>query len=435
MRAVLQLVRDHKAGGPVGMYSVCSAHALVLEAAMREAASRDAGVLIEATANQVNQFGGYTGMTPAAFQAFAAEIAAKVGLPASRLLLGGDHLGPTCWRADGAAIAMKRSTEMVAAYVDAGFRKLHLDCSMPCADDPAALSDEVIAARAADLCAAAELAANAAGGEPPVYVIGTEVPAPGGAAEPLDGLAVTTPAAVDVTLAAHRNAFAARGLEAVWPRVVALVVQPGVEFDNHKVVDYAPAKARALSARIEREASLVYEAHSTDYQTAAALRALVEDHFAILKVGPALTFALRESLWALSDIAHEMGHRPAQSLKQSMIDAMRGDPRHWRTYYTVPQRETFDLQYSLSDRLRYYWNAPGVRAAVASLMRFFAGERMPLALLSQYRPVQYAAIRAGTLDNDAHAVLLHGVEQVLRDYVDACGPSSAGAHPQRPRSN
>ncbi len=435
MRAVLQLVRDHKAGGSVGMHSVCSAHALVLEAAMREAASRDAGVLIEATANQVNQFGGYTGMTPAAFHGFAAGIAAKVGLPASRLLLGGDHLGPTCWRTAGAAIAMERSTEMVAAYVDAGFRKLHLDCSMPCADDPAALSDEVIAARAADLCAAAERAASAAGGEPPLYVIGTEVPAPGGATEPLDALAVTTPAAVDVTLAAHRHAFAARGLEAVWPRVVALVAQPGVEFDNHKVVDYARAKARALSARIEREATLIYEAHSTDYQTAAALRALVEDHFAILKVGPALTFALRESFWALSDIAHEMGHRPAQSLKQSMLDAMRGDPRHWRAYYTVPQQETFELQYSLSDRLRYYWNSPGVRAAVESLLGFFAGERMPLALLSQYRPVQYAAIRAGALDNDARAVLLHGVEQVLRDYVGACGSSSAGADPRPSRSN
>ena len=51
---------------------------------------------------------------------------------------------------------------------------------------------------------------------------------------------------------------------------------------------------------------MVFEAHSTDYQTAGALRALVEDRWAILKVGPALTFALREALFALSAIEEEL---------------------------------------------------------------------------------------------------------------------------------
>ncbi len=38
-----------------GITSVCSAHPLVVEAALRRGAAKDAVVLIEATCNQVNQ--------------------------------------------------------------------------------------------------------------------------------------------------------------------------------------------------------------------------------------------------------------------------------------------------------------------------------------------------------------------------------------------
>src|SRR3984957_8652916 len=271
MKALLELLRAHKAGSGSGICSVCSSHPLVIEAALREAGRDGQYVLIEATSNQVNQFGGYTGMRPAEFKAYVSGIATRAALPMDRVLLGGDHLGPNSWRAEPAAVAMERSKQLVADYVATGFRKIHLDCSMSCADDPPALNDSTIAARAARLCRASERAWRASGGEAPLYVIGTEVPTPGGAAEELDALAVTTPDAVTATIEAHRTAFLQAGLEHAWPRVAALVVQPGVEFDHHKVIDYNPAKARALSQRIELEPGLVYEAHSTDYQTASAL--------------------------------------------------------------------------------------------------------------------------------------------------------------------
>ncbi|MEN5119146.1 class II D-tagatose-bisphosphate aldolase, non-catalytic subunit, partial [Luteimonas sp. TWI662] len=218
------------------------------------------------------------------------------------IALGGDHLGPNPWTALKAEAAMAKAETMVAAYVAAGFRKLHLDCSMACAGDPVPLPEATIVERAVRLCRAAEAAHARAGGEPPVYVIGTEVPVPGGATEAIDGLTVTAPAAALATIEAHRDAFAAAGLQTAWTRVIASVVQPGVEFDHHQVIDYVPAAARALSAAIEQVPGLVFEAHSTDYQTPEALAALVRDHFAILKVGPGLTFALREALWALDAI-------------------------------------------------------------------------------------------------------------------------------------
>jgi D-tagatose-1,6-bisphosphate aldolase subunit GatZ/KbaZ len=422
MKAVLDLVRRHKAGAPVGIYSVCSAHPLVIESALREAKAREELVLIEATSNQVNQFGGYTGMVPAAFRDYVGAIARRVSFPAERLLLGGDHLGPNCWQAEPAALALEHAEKMIAAYVAAGFRKIHLDCSMSCAGDPSPLEDSIVAARAARLCKVAEKTWSQLGGEAPVYIIGTEVPKPGGAAEDLETLAVTTPAAVTATLEAHREAFAAADLESAWVRVVGLVVQPGVEFDHHQVIDYDRPKARQLSERIVREPGLVFEAHSTDYQRPSGLRALVEDHFAILKVGPAVTFALRESLWALADIARELGCPAGEALKAAVLGQMRANPKYWKSYYTDPARETFDLQYSLSDRIRYYWSAPPVGEACATLLEEIAGAGLPLTLLSQYLPRQYAAIREGRLAHDARAILLDGVAQVLQQYAQACRP-------------
>lgn len=422
MSAMLDLVRHHQSGVPVGIYSVCSAHPLVLEAALRLARRTGGMALIEATSNQVNQDGGYTRMRPAGFRERVFAIASAVGLPHDRVVLGGDHLGPNCWQHLPSSTALHKAEVMVGEYVAAGFRKIHLDCSMSCADDPRSLGDEVIAERTAALCEITEAAWRRAGGEPPVYIIGSEVPVPGGAHETLHELAVTTPEAAHATIEAHRRAFARHGIEAAWSRVVGLVVQPGVEFDHHQVIDYVRSKAVALSRSIEPAAGMVFEAHSTDYQTAVALEALVQDHFAILKVGPGLTFALRELIWALSDIALELDLMPEASLKDTMLKEMKRDPRYWSAYYLDPERREFDLQFSLSDRIRYYWNAPVVERACTQLFERLASRGIPLTLISQYLPLQYAAIREGRLKCEPRELVLNGVEQVLRHYDSACRP-------------
>jgi D-tagatose-1,6-bisphosphate aldolase subunit GatZ/KbaZ len=338
------------------------------------------------------------------------------------VLLGGDHLGPNAWQDQPADQAMAKAEVLIDQYVGAGFRKIHLDCSMSCADDPVPLPDALVAGRAARLCAVAERAWRASGGEAPVYVVGTEVPVPGGAHEDLQELSVTTPAAAGATIEAHRAAFAAAGLAEAWPRVVGLVVQPGVEFDHHKVIDYRPEKALALSHFIEDQPHLVYEAHSTDYQTPARLAALVRDHFAILKVGPGLTFALRETLWALADIEDQMsGGRKGSGFKDVVLDVMRREPEYWRKYYSSdPDRARFDQQYSLSDRIRYYWPHPEIRAAQERLLASLERQAPPLTLLSQYLPAQYEAVREGRLRNVPADLLKEGVARVLRQYMRAC---------------
>lgn len=158
MQALLNLIKRHKAGESVGVFSVCSAHPWVLDAAIRHAATAQTTVLIEATSNQVNQFGGYTGLRPADFRDRVWQMAANNGLPRENVWLGGDHQGPNAWQDRPAEAAMILAEQVIAEYVQAGFRKIHLDCSMSCADDPNPLGDDEVARRAARLCAIAEAA-------------------------------------------------------------------------------------------------------------------------------------------------------------------------------------------------------------------------------------------------------------------------------------
>jgi D-tagatose-1,6-bisphosphate aldolase subunit GatZ/KbaZ len=422
VKAIREIMAQHKGGRSVGIYSACSAHSLVIEAALNQARRESSSVLIEATSNQVNQDGGYTGMRPADFSRFVLAIAARLGVPSGQVLLGGDHLGPNCWQDLPAEAAMAKSEQLIADYVAAGFRKIHLDCSMSCADDPTPLTDAVVAARAVRLCLVAEQTWRRTGGEAPMYVVGTEVPVPGGAQETLTELALTEPAAATATIDAHWDAFQSAGLHHVWPRVIGLVVQPGVEFDHHKVIDFQAPRASDLAAVVEAQPYMVYEAHSTDYQTPPNLRALVQRHFAILKVGPGLTFAMREALWALDQIEREwLGTERSSRLRETVHHAMSADPRFWKKYYLSEGRQLgLDQQYSLSDRIRYYWPVPEVESALHRLLANLDACPPPLTLLSQYLPLQYEAIRAGRIGSRSRDWVLYAVEQVLQQYSAAC---------------
>ena len=389
---------------------------------MRQAIDDETHLLLEATCNQVNQAGGYTGMTPGMFRDYVHGIAGELGFDISRLILGGDHLGPNPWQALDAATAMQHAVEMVRLYVEAGFTKIHLDASMRCADDPPILPDEVMAERAAALCKAAEEARARLGLGPVLYVIGTEVPMPGGATHSLDELEVTRCEAAEQTIAVHRTAFLEAGLEAAWERVVGLVVQPGVEFDHDSVVNYDPAKAAHLQGFLQAHPELVMEAHSSDYQVPHAYEELIRDGFSILKVGPALTFALREALYALAAIESELVPEAERSrLMETMEAVMLAHPADWQKYYHgTPGEQRLLRIYSYSDRIRYYWRFPEVEAAVARLVQNLQKTCIPETLLSQYCPRQYDVIRAGKLKSDPKAIVIANVRTVLDVYSRAC---------------
>ncbi len=431
-----EIVRLQKRGIPVGITSICSANKMVLEAVMKRALTLNNDVLIEATANQVNQFGGYTGMKPADFVEFVYEIADKMSFPKNKLILAGDHLGPLTWADLDEEVAMANAEQLVYDFVKAGFTKIHLDTSMKLGSDPVEgmLQTEVIADRGARLAVKckqgyAEFLEENPDAMPPVYVIGSEVPIPGGAQEEEEeALQVTKVADFKETVSVFQDAFEKYELLDLWEDVIAVVVQPGVEFGDDSIDEYDREAAADLMKAIDVYPTLVFEGHSTDYQTPQKLRELVEDGVAILKVGPAVTFALREGLFALARIEDELtvGEEEIRSnLIKVIDDVMLENPKNWQKHYHGTEKELkLARKYSFSDRVRYYIGGDKVQAAIDKMFENLGTHPISYSLLSQYTPVQYHKIRKGTLENNPYDIALDAVINVVDEYNYAVFPDT-----------
>ena len=379
MTSLQEIITANRNGQARGIPSWCTAHADTLRAILRSYRDDVQPILIEATCNQVNQFGGYTGMTPAAFRAFIEHLAVECQVDPRRIILGGDHLGPNPWKALPAREAMENARQLVKAYVEAGFSKIHLDASMACIDDKA-LSETEMARRAAELCAIAEAAGNAHLS----YIIGTEVPVPGGETEVLEGLAITSPASVRQTWAQHQQAFADLGLGSAQSKIIGMVVQPGVDFGNEQVFIFDPRRATDLSASLQPMSGVVFEAHSTDFQPESALAGLVAAHFAILKVGPELTFGYREAIFAMAALEHYLKPATPSAVIDVISRQMDAHPKDWRAYVAEGKSQQLLKLFGLSDRMRYYWPNPAITAAVRQLCVNIDAANIPPGLLWQY---------------------------------------------------
>jgi len=427
-----QLVDDQKNGIKKGIMSVCSANKYVIEAIMENAKKYDELVLIESTANQVNQFGGYTGMRPGDFAAFVYRIAEETGFNRSKLILGGDHLGPLTFIKEDKETAMELARDLIEEYVMAGFTKIHIDTSMKVASDDIdiKLSDEIIAGRGAMLCKTAEeaygkLLVKNPDALAPVYIVGSEVPTPGGAQGEEEGLQVTKVADFEATVRSFEDEYEKQGISKAWDRVIAIVVQPGVEFGDTTIDEYDRGKTSNLVKAINGYPGLVFEGHSTDYQTPEKLREMVEDSVAILKVGPAVTFALREALFALNTIEEEMLSGSSVHLsrfKKVLENEMLKSPGNWQKHYVGSlDNLEFKRKYSMSDRSRYYLPCEQVSKSIERLVKNLEGVEIPLTLLSQYMPVQYTKVRSGQLENSPEALIKDRVVNYADEYAYACG--------------
>lgn len=426
-----ELIKSQKSGTPKGIYSACSANELVIESVMERALKNNDYVLIEATANQVNQYGGYTGMTPIDFKLFVEKIASKVEFPIDKIILGGDHLGPLTWKSKTSDIAMEEAKILIRDFVLAGFTKIHVDTSMHLADDDKniKLDTNTIANRGAILVDVAkrafeELKKKSPKALHPVYVIGSEVPIPGGAQEEEEGIVVTSTKDLIETIDIFKQEFDKMNLESEWDQVIAVVVQPGVEFGDDTIHEYDRNGASHLVETMKNYSGLVLEGHSTDYQTPKALKEMVEDGIAILKVGPALTFALREGLFALNMIEEELFKNKPDIKTSNLINTLEKEmlehPDNWKNHYHGDDNKLYlSRKYSFSDRCRYYLPEKSVDDAIKCLFENLNSVTIPLTLLSQYMPVQYTKVRLGVLRNDASCLAKDRVVNCIDEYLQA----------------
>jgi D-tagatose-1,6-bisphosphate aldolase subunit GatZ/KbaZ len=424
------IIKSQKNGVPKGIYSICSANEYVIEVALKYALQKKINVLIESTCNQVNQFGGYIGMKPLDFANFIFSIADTVKFPKNKIILGGDHLGPNPWKKETSQNAMEKACSMVKEYALAGFSKIHLDASMCLADDSeekdGTLNSEIIAEREAKLCFEAEKAyKNIFDSDKllPVYVIGSEVPAPGGTKEAKENSEITSSFNLKNTIELTKKAFYDLNLENAWERVIAVVVNLGIEFNNKKIFKYNRESVQGLFRVIKQYPNLAIEAHSTDYQPRSALKNMVKDGVAILKVGPALTFVFREALFALCYVEKELFFNTSEvqsNLIEVMEEAMLENPKYWVDYYEgTDEEKRLMRKYSFLDRSRYYWNVSEVKKAVEILFENLKKKKIPLTLVSQFMPVQYQKIRDGIIKDDPKELVRDNIVNVLNKYYSA----------------
>lgn len=422
---LLNIVEKRKIGINCGVPSFCSANKIVIEAIMEQAKRFDDVVLIEATANQVNQYGGYMDMKSEDFRDYVYQIADKINFDKTKIVLGGDHLGPLTWCDEPAKTAMEKAKVLVRQCVLAGYTKVHLDTSMKLGDDPIdrPLAVETIAERGAILYQECELAYQELiktnpDAVHPVYIIGSEVPIPGGSQED-EGLKVTTPADFENTILTYKRVFQNHGLDNAWNYIIGIVVQPGVEFGNNELHIYNRLDAVDLCNTLKKYPDIVFEGHSTDYQPPVKLKEMVEDGIAILKVGPALTFALREALFALSYMEKELilEENKRANFIEVLEEVMLEDDHNWIKHYHGNELEKhLARKYSFSDRCRYYFSLPKVVAAQNKLFANLQKVNIPLGMLHQYMPLQYIKVRDGKLKLDAHELAKDAVVSIVEDY-------------------
>ncbi|MBE6984916.1 MAG: tagatose-bisphosphate aldolase [Ruminococcaceae bacterium] len=423
---IRSIIEKRKRGIRCGIPSFCTANPLAIEACLEQGVRFNDSILIEATANQVNQFGGYTGMRPADFRNMVYEIADKVGFPKSNIILGGDHLGPLTWYNEPEESAMQKAEDLVREYVAAGYKKIHLDTSMRLKDDSKSepLGLDKVARRGARLYKACQeeyekLLEKNLHEIQPVYVIGSEVPLPGGEQSCEDSMAITRVEDLHATVAAYEKAFEEFGCQNAMENVIGIVVQPGVEFGDENIAVYDRNKTTELCEAVRQYPGLVMEGHSTDYQPIFRLEEMVADGIAILKVGPALTFALREAVFALTMIENEMFPVEKQSHFQSILEtAMQADDSYWKKYYQGNTREKrLKRRYSLSDRSRYYMTDERVVASMEKLFENIDSVTIPKGLLHQFLPSQYVKVREGLLECKARTLVKqHIIDTVIEEY-------------------
>ncbi len=409
------LIQRNRSGEAIGLPCFCTANEHVLRAVMKYAAMRKVPAVIEATCNQVNQDGGYTGLNAADFADCIALLAEEYRVSRSSIILGGDHLGPSPWRHQSAEIALEKAEILVRDYASAGFRKIHLDASMACFGESTPSFEEV-AERTARLCRIAE--EHAPVPDDLIYVIGTEVPVPGGEVDDMKELSITSVARFRETIDTHRDAFERHGLMGVWPRIVSIVTQPGVDFSHTAVRRFNPAEAAQLVAAIGDVKGMTFEAHSTDYQPTGALSELVESHFFFLKVGPELTFRMREAVFSLTQIEKTLDCNDLSNLINIVDEAMDADTSNWSSYYKGEKQIVKQLRhYSYSDRIRYYWTVPAVRAALEKLMNNLDMQLLPETIVSQYFPSR----EFGEMSAGASQLVSDHVNLCIDRYYRACG--------------
>ena len=195
-----------------------------------------------------------------------------------------------------------------------------------------------------------------------------------------------------------------------------------MEFSNEDIHNYNRNDSKELCKKLKEHPHLVFEGHSTDFQFKEKLKEMVEDGIAILKVGPAVTYALREGLFSLSLMEKELikDENERANFIELLEKIMLDNPKDWEKYYQGNELEKeLQRKYSFSDRSRYYLSLNEINKNIDKLFKNIDSCNMSLGIIKQYCPNTYLKIRSYQIEKNAKNIVKSNIHEVINDYYYA----------------
>jgi len=422
---LIDIMGTNRRGERKGIYAVTSRNSTVQEVYLQQALADGSPALFEISVDMTGSPGKNGKILPYDFIAKVKQIVVKVGFPPDRLFFGINGLNPSLWQGESVEHTLKKTGAFISDLVGLGFNILGIHAGISLKGDPVdqLLPQKVIIAREAALYQAAERAAAAVPDEKkPLYVIDIH---------PGQGMTEYQKKVVrkeDVEIAVDRfsQTAAAAGLPEIKERLLAVRISLGPGYNGEKVIPFDSSLLKELGGCTYNSKGMMLEALQTDFQSRDMLDRLVNNHFALLSVGPELTYTLREALFSLAMMENEtMIGKPGVYLSNFIIEldrAMQSAPQHWQKYYTGNGFEQLIARkYSLYDRSRFFWEDKNVRKMKKRLYDNMVKYPVPLTVLRQFMPRQYERVTAGKIENKPDALVMDAVRCALRRYSCACG--------------
>ena len=386
--------------------SFCSSNFDVLKSIMIFAKYQNFPVLIESTSNQVNQYGGYSGLKPFQFEKKIRRLAKFIKLNNKSLMIGGDHLGPLPWKDLDEATAMKNSKKLVKDCLKAKYEKIHIDTAIICRGEKKIDRHTVI-----QRCDEILSVFSKKDFDNVFLVIGTEVPFAGGGhaikSSPTTFESIKEEIDLYSTILKKKKKF-------------ALVIEPGIGFGNFSVIQ---AKLKNFGKRLifSKKNNFVYEAHSSDYQKISSLKKLVKNNFKFLKIGPELTYFYAKSIFKMEEFEKKIYKNNFSNIKNIILKEMKNNNSYWIDYYKAKKKKLDNLKFnSYLDRLRYYWSSKNILNSKKKLF-------ININKINKKKFIRYTDFKEKDLIlkeklklNNSEFIIYKSIEPILKRYYSAC---------------
>ena len=386
--------------------SFCSSNFDVLKSIMIFAKYQNFPVLIESTSNQVNQYGGYSGLKPFQFEKKIRRLAKFIKLNNKSLMIGGDHLGPLPWKDLDEATAMKNSKKLVKDCLKAKYKKIHIDTAIICRGEKKIDRHTVI-----QRCDEILSVFSKKDFDNVFLVIGTEVPFAGGGhtikSSPTTFESIKEEIDLYSTILKKKKKF-------------ALVIEPGIGFGNFSVIQ---AKLKNFGKRLifSKKNNFVYEAHSSDYQKISSLKKLVKNNFKFLKIGPELTYFYAKSIFKMEEFEKKIYKNNFSNIKNIILKEMKNNNSYWIDYYKAKKKKLDNLKFnSYLDRLRYYWSSKNILNSKKKLF-------ININKINKKKFIRYTDFKKKDFIlkeklklNNSEFIIYKSIEPILKRYYSAC---------------